>query len=126
MKPNRTSIFVTIALLLVGLAWLRFFWFTEVFHTHQSNEPHRTALVQIRDAVDVGASHAEVLAAYWQYRTDRLRLSAESPAEWFVEMPGEFGAKNWTLHIKFADNQVASVRVRTSDGPPPKDGPADK
>lgn len=115
-----------VIILVVGVVWVKGFWFTEVFRTHKSNELHRTALLQIRDEISVGSSHADVLAAYWEHRTDALRLDAENPTTWGIRMPLELGASDWRLFIEFENGRVAAVRVRTSDGPPPKDGPKDK
>jgi hypothetical protein len=126
VKIKRSYVIIAIIILVVGIVWVRGFWFTEVFRTHKSNEPQRTALLQIRDGVAVGASHADVLAAYWQHRTDSLRLFADRSADWVITMPLEFGASDWKLLIEFQDGRVAAVRVRTADGPPPKDGPKDK
>ena len=125
MKIKRSHIIAAIIILVVGV-WVKGFWFTEVFRTHKSNELHRTALLKIRDVVSVGASHADVLAAYWLHRTDELRLHAENPNAWDIRMPLELGASDWRLFIEFQDGRVTGVRVRTSDGPPPKDGPKDK
>lgn len=126
MKIKRSHVTAAIFILVIGVVWVKGFWFTEVFRTHKSNELHRTALLQIRDAVSVGASHADVLAAYWKHRTDELRLHAESPTGWGIRMPLELGASDWNLFIEFQNGRVTAVRVRTSDGPPPKDGPKDK
>ncbi|HOC57183.1 MAG TPA: hypothetical protein PKI20_16310 [Verrucomicrobiota bacterium] len=126
MKIKRSYVIAAIIIVVVGIAWVKGFWFTEVFRTHQSNEPHRTALLQIRDAVAVGASRVDVLAAYWQHRTDALRLFADRPSDWVITMPLEFGASDGKLLIEFQDGGVTAVRVRTSDGPPPRDGPEDK
>ena len=126
MKIKRSHVVVAIILLALGIAWVKGFWLTEVFHTRKSNESHRAALLQIRDAISIGASHADVLAASWQPRTDSLRLFADRPADWIITMPLEFGASDWTLLIEFHDARVSAIRVRTSDGPPPKDGPKDK
>jgi hypothetical protein len=115
-----------IIVLVVGSIWVRGFWFTEIYHTQKSNEPNRRALLAIRDAINVGASHADVLTAYWQHRTPELKLSAEQPSIWSVGIPLEFGASDWGLRIEFANGKVSALRVRTSDGSPPKDGPKDK
>lgn len=117
---------VAITILVIGIVWAKGFWFTEVFHTHESNKPRRIALLQIRNAISVGASHTEVLAAYWEHRTDQLRLSADSPTEWLITIPLEFGARDWKLVIEFRNGQVSAVRIRTSDGLSPKQGPKDK
>jgi hypothetical protein len=126
VKVNRSHVLFAVIALVVATVWIRGFWFTEVFHTGKSNEPHRAALLRIRDAVAIGASHREVLAAYWQHRTDSLRLVAERPRDWIITTPLEFGATDWQLLIAFQDGKATTVRVRMSDGPPPKDGPKDK
>jgi hypothetical protein len=126
MKINRSQIIAVVIMLVIGAVWVKSFWFTEVFRTHKSNEPHRKALVEIHHAVAIGASHADVLAAYWQHQTDSLRLFAGSPTSWSITMPLELGASDWNLLFEFKDNRVVAVRVRTSDGPPPRDGPKDK
>ena len=126
MKFKRAHIIIAAVVLVIGIVWVRGFWFTEVFHTERRNEPNRTAMLQIRDAIAIGASHTEVLAAYWQHRTEALRLFADRATGWVVTMPLEFGASDWKLLIEFQDGRVSAVQVRTSDGPPPKDGPKDK
>jgi hypothetical protein len=126
VKIQRSHVLVAIMIVLFGIVWVKGFWFTEVFRTHKSNEPHRAALLQVRDAISVGASHADALTAYWHHRTEELRLHAESPTAWGIRMPLEFGASDWRLRIEFQDGRVTAVRVRTSDGPPPKNGPKDK
>jgi hypothetical protein len=117
---------MAIIILVVCVVWMMGFWFTEVFRTHKSSEPHRAALLRIRDAVAIDASHADALAAYWQLRTDSIRLFADRPGDWVITMPLAFSASDWKLLIEFQDGRVSAVRVRTADGPPPKDGPKDK
>lgn len=124
MKPSH--IIAAIIALVLGVVWVIVFWFNGVFQTHKNNEPHRAALLQIHDELDLGASHSEVLAAYWLHRTDSMRLLADQPSRWVIRMPLEFGARDWNLLLEFHDDRVTAVRVRTSDGPPPKDGPGDK
>jgi len=126
MKIKRSGVVAAIFILAAVVAWVKCFWFTEVFRTHKSNEPQRAALLQIRDAVAIGASYADVLAAYWEHRTDSLRVFADRPDSWLITMPLEFGASDWKLLIEFHEGRVSAVRVRTSDGPPLEDGPEDK
>lgn len=126
MKIKRSHVIIAVMALVVGIVWVRGFWFTEVFRTHKSNEPQRAAILQIRDAVALDSPCSEVLAAYWEHRTDSLRLFADSATNWVITMPFEFGASDWNLRIEFQGGRVSAVRVRTSDGPPPKDGPTDK
>jgi hypothetical protein len=119
------------ASLVVGVAIVVYYgWWIfasgDVFHTAQRNAPNRVAIVRLHEDIDIGKSYADVLSAYWNARTDELRIRNDSPTEWAVQMPGEFGASDWTLLIEFQDGHVSAVRVRTSDGPPPKNAPKDK
>jgi hypothetical protein len=124
-KRSHAIISVIGVLVAVYYGWW-FFVSGDVFHSSKRNAPNRAALLRVYEAVNVGASHPEVLAAYWQHRTDELRLHAESPTTWGIRMPMEFGASDWNLFIEFHEGGVSAIRVRTSDGPPPKDGPKDK
>ncbi|MBI3853448.1 MAG: hypothetical protein HY298_24640 [Verrucomicrobia bacterium] len=125
MKFKRSNVIIAAVVILLGALWIRGFWFTEVFHSSKRKEPNRAALIQIRAAVNVGASHADVLAAYWSNRADELKLFADRPTDWIIQMPLEFGASDWKLYIDFKDGRVNAVKVRTSDGAA-KDGPPDK
>ncbi|MBE0702133.1 MAG: hypothetical protein IH582_03025 [Afipia sp.] len=124
-KRSHAIVSVIVALVAAYYGWW-FFASGDVFHSSRRNAPNRAALRQVYEAVSVGASHSEVLSAYWQHRSDSLRLFADRPTGWVITMPQEFGASDWELLIEFQDGRVSAVRVRTSDGPPPKDGPKDK
>src|SRR5262245_15234847 len=99
VKIKRSCLIFGLITFALGILWIRGFLFTEVFRTHKANEPNRQALLRIQEAIILGASHAEVLAAYWQHRTNDLKLSAERPARWSIAMPGEWGASDWYLLI---------------------------
>ena len=124
MKRTNVIIIAAVVILLCAL-WIRGFWFTEIFHTSKRNEPNRAALIKIREAINVGASHAHVLAAYWSNRTDELKLFADRPTDWIIGMPSEFGASDRRLHIEFQDGKVTVIKMRTSDGTA-GGGPPDK
>lgn len=127
MRFKRPQIIVAVILLLVGAYYC--FWIFrsgDVFRSSARNAPNRAALLQIRDGVQLGATHTEVLEAYWKCRTDELQLRADWSTNWIVRMPMEFGASDWVLRIEFRDGKVTAVRARTSDGLTPKDGPTDK
>ena len=126
VKIKRSHLVIWVIVVLAWVWWVRGFWLTEVFHSQKSNEPNRTALLGIYDAVALGSSYDDVLKAYWQHRTRSLGLSAERPTDWSISMPLEFGATDWRLHIEFRDDKVSALRVRTSDGPPPNGAPSDK
>ena len=126
MRMKRSFLIATGVILVVGVYY--YFWIFrsgDVFSTVESNTTNRAALVAVRDAVKIGASYSDVLAAYWRLKTSDLRLHADDSAHWLIRMPLEFGASDWVLRIEFQDGRVAQVRVRTSDGPAPADGPPD-
>lgn len=105
--------------------WL-FFFSDRVFHSHTSNTENRSALVQLYQTIQLDSSASEVRALFQRYATPQLRLKDEGVAKWQIRMPMEFGASDWKLLLDFRDGRVVRVRLLTSDGPPPKDGPPDK
>ena len=121
MAASRSTI-LSIALV-CGAMLLCGFLLTRSFNTHTRNEANRQALLRIRDELSIGDSPDDVLRAYSRFRTDELSL-VKGP-NWCIEMPTEFGATDWNLIIEYRENGVSAVRVRTSDGPPPSDGPTD-
>jgi hypothetical protein len=70
----------------------------------------------------------DVRALVGQPRFDELALHQESPNEWSVEAPMQFGAKNWILYIEFRDSKITGLRVRTanSKNEHPTNAPEDK
>ncbi|MCM3872563.1 MAG: hypothetical protein ND895_17915 [Pyrinomonadaceae bacterium] len=82
-------------------------------------------MLKIREEIHLGYSYESALRSYWLHAPKDLRLDAGSSKTWTVSMPGEFAARDWVLWVEFADGKVSAVRVRTSDGPPPTDAPAD-
>lgn len=128
MKRQVVHGIATLCVLLIvgGYVWWMLFGSGGVFRVQSQNAGNRAALVQIHRDIAVGATHGEVLAAYWQHRTDELRLRADSPTEWWISMPLEPGASDWTLELQFAADRVAVVRMSTSNGTPPEGGPPDK
>ncbi len=126
MKINRSHLFCGLIVSLLCIVWVKGFWFTEVFRTHNSNARNRAGLVQIYESLRIGAAHSEALELYWKHRTDELRLHAESPTAWVIRMPLEFGGNNRVLWVGFQNGGVSAVRVRKTDGPSPKGGPTDK
>ncbi|MDB6110800.1 MAG: hypothetical protein JWR69_2550 [Pedosphaera sp.] len=125
LKRSHTILSVIVALAAAYYGWW-FFASGDVFHSPERKVHNRAMLLQLYETVGVGASQPEVLSAYWQHRTDDLRLIADQPTNWAVTMPSELGASDWRLRIEFQEGRVSAVRVRTSDGPQPKDGPKDK
>jgi hypothetical protein len=109
-----------------GPYWWWIFRSGDNFRTHASNAANRAALTQLYTEIRLGNGYEDVLRTYWSRRTPELRLDAGDPAAWRVAMPGEFGATDWNLVLEFRDGRVTRVAVRTSDGPAPKDAPAEK
>jgi hypothetical protein len=115
------------AVLGVGIVLLIFFLFvTFGFRSATRNKENRAALLQMRELINPGDSYEKVSRVFWEQRTSELWLIAENPSEWMVRMPLEFGASDWTLLITFEEGRVSKVQIRTTDGPPPKEGPEDK
>jgi hypothetical protein len=102
------------------------FFSGELFRPHSANVSNREALLRLREAIELDASHDDVLTAYWTLRSDDLRLTLDHPNNWYIAMPAEFPARQWALQIEFKSGHVTAVRIRTSDGPAPSDGPPDK
>lgn len=119
---------VWVGLLVFVMVYITWFLCMEVFTLHGSNQGNRDALKTIHATLQQGDTYATVLKKYWQHRTADLRISTESPTSWRISMPTEIGAGDWTLEIDFdeATGKVTAIRVRTSDGPAPKDAPLDK
>jgi hypothetical protein len=98
----------------------------DVFFRHSANAGNRDAVLRVHSALPIGADYGAVLKHYWSHRTQNLRLYVDTADLWVISMPSEFGASDWTLIVRFRDGKVTAVRVRTSDGPRPTDGPPDK
>ena len=127
MKLSRSFIREGIILLAVLGFFLWLFFFSGLFfHSHTSNTPNRSALMQLHQAIQLDSSASEVRELFQRYATPQLRLDDERVADWQIRMPMEFGASDWKLLLDFRDGRVVRVRLLTADGPPPKDGPPDK
>lgn len=125
---ERTAISVTG---LLGLAFLIiYFWFLffsgNVMVTPGKNAPNRAALLSMYNAIALDATYADVLKAFWSYRTEDLKPDFNQPDYWRINIPPEFGVGDWVLEVQFKAGKAVLVRIRTSDGPAPIDGPIDK
>ena len=58
---TRQQLFAGVILVGILAAWVRFFWFTDVFHTHAANAPNRASLLRVYSALQVDASASDVL-----------------------------------------------------------------
>ena len=101
---------------------------------------HRKATVrrdisQLHNSFALGDTRQEVLADLEVFRksSDRQWMtvhssSTEAPETVSVETPLEFGARNWILHLLFANGKLVGIGVRTEDSDksrPPR-APLDK
>lgn len=120
-----SAVLILMALGLLG-AWVRLFWFGDVFTLHSKNAKNREALASMHESLQLGASHADVLRIYWGRRERHLRLHADSPDFWVISMPSEILATEWNLEVAFQKGAVSRVRIGTGDGPPPQGGPPEK
>jgi hypothetical protein len=109
--------------LVVAFGWL-FFFSGFYWRTHQQNAANRQAMLQIRAAIQIGADTTEVHRAFARFRTSELRL-VHDPSRLRLEMPAEGSEQAWKLLVELQDGRVQSLRIRTGDGVPPKDAPAD-
>ncbi len=96
------------------------------FTTHYHNEANRNALATLHGSIAPEDTRGQVLADYYENRTDDLRLHCDEPAECIIGMPGELGATDWNLRIEFCQGRVFAVRMRSTNGPKPNAGPDDK
>ncbi len=122
MRVPRLRTFVWL-LVVAGIWWLAF---VTTFRTHHGNESNRVALLRIREAIPIGAARSDCLSIYEALRTAELSLISNSAEHWLIRMPLEVGATDWNLIVEFEDDCVVAVKVRTSNSPPPHDGPPDK
>jgi hypothetical protein len=125
MKLNRNQFLEAVVLigLVVAFGWV-FFFSGHFFRTHEQNAANRQAMLQIRAAISIGAGTTEVHSAFARFRTSELRLIDDTSAL-RLEMPPEGSEQAWKLLVDLQDGRVQSLRIRTGDGVPPKDAPAD-
>jgi hypothetical protein len=124
MKNQKLIFSIVGFLLLAYYSWL-IFGSGDWILTHSTNTQKREAMLKVREEIHIGDGYESALRSYWLHGSKDLRLDAGSPKTWTVSMPREFPARDWVLWVEFADGKVSAVRVRTSDGPPPSDAPAD-
>ena len=126
MLQRRTFVVTTVVLGIAGYYYWWVFWSGDNFRSHSSNAANRDAIVRLHEALRPNDDRTEVLEKYWSHRTTDLRLHLDSPDAWVVSMPLEFGAGDWNLRIEFRNGRLSAVRIRTADGPAPREAPPDK
>jgi hypothetical protein len=124
MKKQKLTLSLVAFLLLAYYSWL-VFGSGDWFFTHAKNTSNRAALLKIREDIHIGDDYESALRSYWQHSSKDLRLDAGSSQTWTVSMPLELGATDWVLYVEFSDSKVSAVKVRTTNGPRPRDAPSD-
>jgi hypothetical protein len=78
--------------------------------------------------LSLGERDVQVESKVVRLADTKLDLVKVSDASWLVRTPYEAGAKNWQLWIRFASNEVESLRIRLADSKnmQPAEAPADK
>jgi hypothetical protein len=99
----------------VAVAFDPEFWKNQLGWNHQRNHEE---LLALHGELTLGLSQREVLtivksAHFPHLQVPRADLSSE---EWWISTPLEFGAKNWTLSLQFADGRLSATRIRMADG----------
>lgn len=122
MKASaKIILFVGIALAL-GVC-VKGFWFTEVFTPHSGNEANREAMRKLDAALEMGDSHMDVLAKFWNLPEHDLRIGVNSPEGWNISMPNEFLARNWIMNLCFDGGRLSRIEIRNAEGNFPDDAP---
>lgn len=128
MAANKVRIFFALAIVLIAIASYAAMVIVpgELIRLHYANRSNRELLLELRNRIQIGDSFEDVLNRYWSVaRKGELRLRAEYPGCWTVEMPSELLATDWVLYSSFEESGVAGIAVRSYDGPKPMGAPED-
>jgi len=90
------------------------------------NPLNRAALLSLQMGLEPGQPAEVVREKFRAIGNAALRLHENSPRDWFVRMPMEWGGSDWLLLVEFTDGKVSAIRVRNSDGVQPAGAPQDK
>lgn len=89
----------------------------------------RKEVLNLRSKIKVGQTRQDVksLIEAEQFHHIKICNIEETSEVWSICTPGEFGAQNWILFIKFNKLQVSHIFIRSDDGIniKPKDSPED-
>jgi hypothetical protein len=120
MKKSSIVAVVSIAVI-GGLAYFTF----ALHERHENRAKIRSLAIELSDHQPTIDELRQLLQ---QPRFQGLNLQEESPSQWTVETPLEFGAKNWILSLEVTDSKIVAICVRTPDTPNsrPADAPPDK
>jgi len=104
LGTKRPAVVSALVLAIAAYCVWWFLWSGAGFR-HSTNADNRAAVMRLHAALRVGDDFEKVLNEYWSQRTEELRLHVEVRDQWFVSMPGEFGASDWTLVVKYHDGR---------------------
>ena len=128
LSNNKFFLIIAIVIALIALWYFWLFLFSgDFFISHYKNSKNREALLKVQERIKVGDEYKKVLQIYWENDTEQtdLSLNAESQKSWAISMKPEILSTDWRIYIKFQDGKVTGYKIRTSDGPHPKDAPED-
>jgi hypothetical protein len=101
-----------------------------IVHARRANQEefHNKITALTAELSDGQSGRKELSSILNEPRFRGLILEDNSPNEWVVETPSEFGATNWVLYVEISDSKIVGLRVRTADSTNahPRGAPADK
>jgi hypothetical protein len=100
-----------------------------VYSRYAEHERYRHKIMALtRELSERQTSKEELRRLLDEPRFRGLTLREDSPNEWNLETPMEFGATNWVLYLEMRGSRVSALRVRTADSRAihPKGAPPDK
>jgi hypothetical protein len=100
-----------------------------LYTRYAEQEKYRNKIIALTSELsERQTSKEEVRQLLSEPRFRGLTLAEDSPNEWGIETPMEFGATNWVLYLEMSDSRVIGLRLRTSDSQAihPKGAPPDK
>jgi hypothetical protein len=101
-----------------------------IVHTRRANQElsHKKITALTAELSGGQSGRKELRGILSEPRFQGLVLEDNSPQEWVVETPSEFGATNWVLYLEVSDSKVVGLQVRTADSrnAHPRGAPADK
>jgi len=121
-KSEKLVIVIFSILIFAMFAW-------NIIPQTQLNPVHRQAeleYMQLHERLQLGMTRADVNKIYKEVQPKLLRLE-ESKDALSIKTPFQFGARNWVMHLRFADDGLISVKSHIADNDTfPEGSPPDK
>jgi hypothetical protein len=119
IMSKRFLLILVVTASLVAIGYMRY----------AEREKYRNKIISLTSELsECQTNKEEVRQLLREPRFRGLILVEDSPNEWDIETPTEFGATNWVLYLTMSDSSVIGLRVRTSDSQAihPKGAPPDR